>query len=213
MIALAPVACPSAPSPPQCKAVGSSGFLKLLPLIRSIARHACRGLPPDCKADALQEIIASAFVAYARLAERGREQMAFASPLARYAIAHYRTGRRVGNRLNMQDVMSSYCQQRKEVSLQSLTRPNEHGGWEEMIVEDQRSTPADVAAMRIDFRAWLRKLGRARRCAAKLLASGITTTDAARELGLSPGRVSQLRRELQAHWQAFQGQSAELVVA
>jgi hypothetical protein len=37
------------------------------------------------------------------------------------------------------------------------------------------------------------------------LARGETTGRAAREFGLTPGRISQLRRELYQAWRAFQG--------
>lgn len=41
-----------------------------------------------------------------------------------------------------------------------------------IMVEDRRNTPAGVAATRIDFKSWLRRLDRRKRAAAKLLASG-----------------------------------------
>ena len=104
--------------------------------------------------------------------------------------------------------MSPYCQQRKDVALESLFRLTDSGRWEELAVEDKNATPADVAVCRIDFRAWLRRLDRTRRTAAKLLAGGATTMDAAKQLKLTPGRVSQLRRELKEAWEEFQGEAS-----
>ena len=142
-----------------------------------------------------------------------KRQSAFAWPLARFAVAQYRVGRRVGARLDIHDVMSPYCQQRKDVALESLFRLTDSGRWEELAVEDKNATPADVAVCRIDFRAWLRRLDRTKRAAAKLLAGGATTMDAATQLKLTPGRVSQLRRELKEAWEEFQRESGTLVAA
>ena len=92
---------------------------------------------------------------------------------------------------------------------------NDAGNWrEEHQLDDttlrQRSTPADIAAMRVDFAAWLRQLERRKRAAAKLLASGAATCEAAAQLRLSPARISQLRRELKTDWARFQGELLEV---
>jgi hypothetical protein len=41
------------------------------------------------------------------------------------------------------------------------------------------------------------------------LAAGERTTDVARRFGVSLARISQLRRELERSWLAFQGEEAE----
>ena len=213
MIALAPSPNSSAPRPPSGQPDWPARFLLLLPLIRRIARHAFRGMPGDQREEALQEVVANCFVAYARLVERGKEEVAFATPLARYAVAQYRAGRRVGSSVNIHDVTGPLCQQRNDVVLETLFPRTEDGRWEELVVEDKRSTPADIATTRLDFRAWLRRLDRPKRTAAKLLAGGAATSEAARRLRLSPSRVSQIRRELQEDWAEFQGESLELAAA
>ncbi|MEA1949813.1 MAG: hypothetical protein U9N87_00395, partial [Planctomycetota bacterium] len=75
-------------------------------------------------------------------------------------------------------------------------------------VEDRSATPADVAASRIDFAAWLRSLSGRYRKIATALATGETTAKVAKMFRLSRGRVSQLRRELKESWQVFQGADA-----
>ena len=52
------------------------GFLRLLPDIRRHAAFALRCLRPEAKEDAIEEVIASAAVAYARLAELGKKREA-----------------------------------------------------------------------------------------------------------------------------------------
>ena len=192
---------------------GRLAFCLLLPLIRRIARHAFRRLSREQREDAVQEVIASSYVAFARLVERGKEDVAFATPLARYAVAQFRAGRRVGSRLNLHDLSSPYCEQRNNVALESLFWLTDSGRWQEILVEDRRSTPAAVAATRLDFKAWLRRLDRTKRAAAKLLADGAATSDAAKRLRLSPSRISQLRRELKANWEEFQGEGLEPAAA
>jgi hypothetical protein len=63
-----------------------------------------------------------------------------------------------------------------------------------------------VASSRIDFGDWLDRLPRLKRGIAEALATGETTTEAAHRFDVTPGRVSQLRRELEADWARFQGE-------
>jgi hypothetical protein len=166
-------------------------------------------LPPDHREEAVQEVIASCFVSYVRLVQRGRQQIAFASPLAHFAVRQYRAGRRIGSSANRYDVTSAYCQQRSDVAVECLFTRSSEGCWEELVVEDKRSTPADIAVTRIDFAAWLKQLDRKRRRAAKLLAGGAATCEAAAQLRVSPARISQLRQELRQDWCSFQGEATE----
>ena len=78
--------------------------------------------------------------------------------------------------------------------------------WQEVVVEDKRTTPAEVARVRIDFRDWLRTLSRRDRKIALTLATGETTGTTARKFSLCDGRISQLRGELHDSWLEFQGE-------
>jgi DNA-directed RNA polymerase specialized sigma subunit len=73
-------------------------------------------------------------------------------------------------------------------------------------VEDRRSTPANVAEVRIDVAEWLQTLPNRSRRLVERLVIGESTSEAAQWLGVSPGRISQLRRELCRAWYAFQGE-------
>ena len=79
--------------------------------------------------------------------------------------------------------------------------------WQEIVVEDKRATPADTAACRLDFAAWLVRLPERHRRVAELLAASETTTAVARHVGLTPARISQIRRELHDAWRTFQGEA------
>ena len=74
------------------------------------------------------------------------------------------------------------------------------------MAEDRHWTPADTAAARMDVSAWLATLPARTRELAERLALGESTQNAARMFGISSGRVSQLRRELERGWQRFQGE-------
>jgi hypothetical protein len=61
--------------------------------------------------------------------------------------------------MNCNDVTSDYCRQNKGLSLEQLDRiDGSTGKWEELVVEDRHSTPAEVATTRIDFGVWLESL-------------------------------------------------------
>jgi hypothetical protein len=191
----------------KCKAPARhAAFLAMLPAIRRSAQVAFRKLPPELRHDLIEEVVANSYVAYARLVERGQADRATPSPLARYAIAQIRVGRRVGSRLRIGDALSTYAQYRKQFFVERLDHFSEEDGcWGEILVEDKRATPADVAACRIDFAEWLRRLTARLRKIALTLAAGETTSAAAEMFGVSPARISQIRELLKKSWEAFQG--------
>jgi hypothetical protein len=139
--------------------------------------------------------------------ERGKEDLAFPSALARFAIAQVRQGRQVGNHLNSNDVSSRWALQRKGFQVERLDQFDAGDEeWKEVLIEDGRATPAEIAASRIDFAAWLATMSTLRRRIARCLATGESTLEAARQFAVSPGRISQIRREFHASWLTFQGE-------
>jgi DNA-directed RNA polymerase sigma subunit (sigma70/sigma32) len=110
-------------------------------------------------------------------------------------------------KLNVRDMSSTYCQQRKGVSLERLDRfDREEGQWLEVLIEDPRSGPAETAAARIDFADWFRLLTPRDRRIAAALAIGKTTSEVAHHFRVSPARISQKRHEFRDHWNRFQGE-------
>ena len=182
-------------------------FLAMLPAIEAQARFAFRHLGPEAREDAIQETIANALVAFVRLVQREKANVAYPTALARYAVAQIHDGRRVGNRLNVRDVLSPYAQQQKGIHVERLDRFDEEDNeWVEAVVEDHRTPIPDQVVFRCDFPVWLKRLSRRNRRIAEALAVGHTTGDVARRFKVSPGRISQLRRDLQQSWQEFQGE-------
>jgi DNA-binding CsgD family transcriptional regulator len=196
-----------APQPKPATPEWHEVFLRLLPTIRQHARISFRHLDADRRTEAIQAVICNACAATARLAALGKLDLAYAGPLARFGVAQVKTGRMTGGHLNCKDVLSRYCQQRKEINVERLDRFDEdENAWAEAVVEDTRtSTVPEIVAFRCDFSDWLASLSRRDRHIAESLAIGNRTSDVAQRFDVSAGRVSQLRREFSESWKAFVG--------
>jgi hypothetical protein len=132
-------------------------FLAMLPIIATHARVSFRHLNPEAREEAVQNCIANATVAYARLFALGKVDLAYPSVLARYAVAQTKDFRVVGGHLAIKDAMSPYCQAKKNVVVERLDRfDEEEGEWREILIEDRHVGPAEIAATRMDFATWLR---------------------------------------------------------
>ena len=186
-------------------------FMQMLPQICKQAEVACRMLGVEARQEFVQSVIADAFVAFARLAELGRVNIAYPTPLAQFAIRHVRSGRIVGTPRNVQDVGSKYGQVAQGIRVQRLDRRYADGCWREILVEDHRTGPAETAAARLDIAAWFASLPLRNRAVASALASGDGTGEVAAANGLSESRVSQLRNELQTSWLSFQNELPEVL--
>ena len=67
-------------------------FLAMLPLIRRHAQIAFRKLDAEARNEAVQEVIANACLAFRRLVELNKTDVAYPSVLPRYCVARYRSG-------------------------------------------------------------------------------------------------------------------------
>jgi hypothetical protein len=200
------IAAPASPAP--------SGwhrkFLVMLPAILTHARVAFRYLKPEARAEAVAECVANAMVAFTRLHALGKVDLAYPTVPARYAVAQINDGRKVGGRLDIHDVSSAYCQRWKHVVMERLDHfDEEENAWREILVEDRRAGPAEVAATRVDFAEWLQSLPKRLREIATVLASGETTTATARRFKVTPGRISQIRKLLHHAWRQFAGEAPD----
>jgi hypothetical protein len=182
-------------------------FLAMLPTIHRYADLAFRDLHGDNHDDAVQEVVANTCVAFARLVEQGREDKAFPTVLARFAISQVRAGRQVGASLNVRDVLSRHARRKKGFVVERLDRMDRgHERWIEAVIEDPSTPVFDQVWFRIDFPEWLSQLSLRKREIAKALAIGDSTRHVAKRFGVSSGRISQLRRELYDSWLRFHGE-------
>jgi hypothetical protein len=198
-----------------------AAFLSFLPRIERHARICFRHITcPDTKADKVAEAVALAYQWFLRLYERGRDASEFPSALARYAATAVQHGRRVCGMDKAGDVLSPRAQQRHGFRLERLpaatavsletpyASPLGQRRWdefEERLTDNTITPPPDQAQFRIDFPAWLQTLTARERRLIKAMARNERTKDLSRQFELSPGRISQLRREFAQGWKRFIG--------
>ena len=134
-------------------------FLSMLPQIVRYAKIAFRNYPPEAKQEAIQNVVANSCAAVAALARRGKLDICYPSVLARFGIRQTLDNRLTGNSLNVKDVLSKYCQDRKGVTVERLDHfDEEEGQWQEAVVEDTRTASVpEIDSFRVDFADWLKK--------------------------------------------------------
>jgi hypothetical protein len=208
-------------SVPQLQAA----FLSILPRIITHARIVCRGERcPARKDDFISETVATAWQAFVRLAERGKDARQFPSVLASFAARGVKSGRRLTGQLKAKDVCSERAQLLHGFQVERLPASTRHSfqdvygihGQRVMDVFEERlqhnlQTPVDEqVAFRCDLPAWLLTRTARDRHLIRDMAANERTLALARKYGLSPARVSQLRREFHDDWERFTADPAEV---
>jgi hypothetical protein len=181
-------------------------FTAFLPRIKLHAKIYFRHLNcPQMREDAIAEAIALAWKWYLGLAEKGKDAAQFVSALASYAARAVNSGRRLCGQEKTRDALSTLAQQLHDFKVNPLPNGIRRRGnvFDEALEQNMQTPVPDQVAFRADFPAWrLTRTDRDRRLIDDLLV-GERTLDVARKYGLSPARVSQLRREFHADWNRF----------
>jgi len=189
-------------------------FINMLPQILRVIRHRLRNQPRREREELAAEALAAAFCMYVSLVRRGKQDMAYPTPLGMYGARQAVDGRQFGSGTNVCDITSRCCRQKKGVVIEPLDRfDHQDEEWRQIVVEDRHAGPAEVVATRVDFESWLAELSPKQRKIAQTLARGESTKAAARKHRVSPGRISQMRRELMAAWKMFVGENQDAAVA
>ena len=81
----------------------------------------------------------------------------------------------------------------------------QHDAFEERLCDNTQTPVPEQVAFRIDFPQWLTTRTERDRRIIDDMAMGERTDHLARKHGISPARISQLRREYHADWQTFCG--------
>jgi len=183
-------------------------FLSILPRIELHGRISFRYLRcPALRADAVAEVVALAWKWHLRLAERGKDATQFPSALATFAALAVKAGRRVCGRERARDVLSPSAHRKQHFMVDRLPDFSTLAGnpLEEALVDNAATPVPEQVSFRIDFPAWLMtRTDRDRRLAEDLM-TGERTQDVSARFGLSPARISQLRRDFHQDWQRFCG--------
>jgi hypothetical protein len=188
-----------------------ASFLAILPRLQRHGRIYFRGALPDRRADLVAEVVALAWKWFVRLADRGKDPTAFAATLAAFAAKAVKSGRRVTGQESDRDALSTLAQMRRCFVVSTLPEYSTLSGnpLAEALQDNTQSPVDEQAAFRLDFPAWLGTLGSRNRSIAQDMALGHRTRELADAYGLSPGRVSQLRREFHDDWEHFTADPGE----
>ena len=145
--------------------IAHAQFEAALPAITNAARYAFRRRRPQDRDEAVAEARACAWKAWHGLVERGKDPVVVGvSGIAGYAVRHVLNGRRIGHRGGGRGSMDVYhfkaqaaCGFRV-VGLDGDAASEPGPGsdaWKDCLAFDNRVGPAEEAAFRIDFAAWL----------------------------------------------------------
>jgi hypothetical protein len=185
-------------------------FLSVLPRIVSQAAFACRGLRcSHRRADAIQEVVALAWLGFLRAARRGKDGRAFTGLLVRFAARHVFAGRLLCGAESPRDAMAPRARARHGFMASPLSAFNKgdvgHPALDE-LTDNAVTPPPDQAAFRLDFPRWRAGYGARDRALIDELMTGERTGAVADRHGLSAGRVAQKRSEFHADWLRFHGE-------
>jgi hypothetical protein len=185
-----------------------AGFLAILPRVELHAQVFFRHLKcPHRKEDAVQEVVAISWKWYVRATAKGKDVNEFVSTLASFAVRHVKNGRRLCGQERSKDALSSLAQARHGFATASLPDGSSLDGnpLDVALHDNMRSPVPDQVCFRLDFPCWLNTLTERDRRVVEDLMAGERALDVATKHGLSPARVSQLRREFMTGWERFCG--------
>ena len=182
-------------------------FLQHLPRIEAHATLALRHVRcEDTRADMIAEMVAIAWRAFVRLARRGKKPEEFITTLALRCSQAVRAGRRLVGSESAKDALSRIAAVRHNFSVAHLGGEGLPEGVKEALADCDRGRVPERVAFRIDFPTWRARIAKRDRKVLDALASGAGTGEVAEQFQVSPGRVSQLRREFLTSWLAFHGE-------
>jgi DNA-directed RNA polymerase specialized sigma24 family protein len=178
--------------------------------IDAVLRHQFRTWPRARRQDAIDDARAYTWLAWRGLLDRGKDPIQVGvAAIAVNACRAVRNGRSVGSArsvgrgaMDIHHPRARHATGLRVVSLEDLGGGSP-GRWQDWLAANDRYSPADEAAFRLDFSAWLADLPPTRRRVAELLAQGLGTGEVARRLNVTSSAVSQSRDWLSRSWDRF----------
>ncbi len=168
-------------------------FTQYLPWMQKTARLAFRNFDLEKRAEEVSNVIALAWKAWVRLGERGRaDNPLLLKSVLFYSIRQSKVGRTVCSAAKPRDPLVLRAYGKVKFDPWNLAD----------FVGKETPIPEQVS-FRVNVPAFLATLNDRQRRMAVDLASGMSTTEAAEKYGLSPGRISQFRREFKALFDKF----------
>jgi hypothetical protein len=212
---------PPAPLPPADRL--HAVFLAILPRLQLHAEVCFRHLKCPAKEDAAQEVLALSWKWFVRLTERGKDVFQFPMAFAATVARAVKCGRRLCGQERARDVLSPLAQARHGFRVESLPHSTSTSherlcaaplgqqaldAFEERLHHNTQTPVPEQAAFRLDFPAWRCTRSERDRRVIDALTAGSRTKDVSRKFGLTPGRVSQLRRDFLEDWRRFTAEAA-----
>ena len=215
--------CPQGPG--QGAGALHAAFVALLPRIEQHGRIYFRHVRcPHRKADAVQEMTALGWQWFLRLHQRGKDPAEFLTGFTTLLARAVNSGRRLVGMAHAKDATNPATQRRHHFAVEALPTSlgvsherrtaSPHGqelqdAYEERLRDNSTTPVLEQVQFRVDFPAWLDTLtGRERRIV-RAMANNEGTLDLSRQFELSPGRISQLRREFHDDWRRFCGEDGQ----
>lgn len=186
-----------------------AAFVSILPTLQGIARFSFRRFKRHHdKENAIAETIALCWAWFRRLAEKGRDATQFKTALGKYAARFVKSGRHLNGSEHSKDVLSARAQKMRGFGVEQFPLQGDYDdpSWQLALHDNHRTPVPEAAAFRIDFPEWLGTYDHRNRRIIEKMTGGERTLDLSSKFGISPGRVSQLRREYQQDWQRFHGE-------
>jgi hypothetical protein len=120
-------------------------------------------------------------------------------------------GRRLTGYEKPRDVLSPRAQRRHGFGVDTLCAASTLAGnpYEEALHDNTRTPPPEQVAFRCDFPVWRRRFSQRERTIIDDLMVGTRALVVARKHGVTPVRISQLRRRFYADWSRFCGDDSE----
>jgi DNA-directed RNA polymerase specialized sigma24 family protein len=184
-------------------------FLAVLPHIEQVARACFRSVYcGDRRQECISETVALCWLWHRRLEGAGRDSSPFITAMTYFAARAVKSGRRLCGQESAGDVLSRLCQSRRGFRVREFqddTVP-QSDVLNEALRGNTRTPTYDQAEFRIDFSDWRSTLDSRHQRIVDSMMEARSTSEIARQFGVSPGRVSQLRREFHAAYSAFCGE-------
>jgi hypothetical protein len=185
-------------------------FEKALPRIQLHATISFRDVRcPQRRDDLIAEAVALSWKWWLRLRRRGKRPEQFVSAIATFAVRAARSGRRVCGMERSKDVLSPRAQRTHGFAVATLPAVStlSSNPLTEALQDNTRTPPDEQVCFRLGFPAWVLTYAERDRRLIEAMLLGEQTMHLAERFGISPARVSQLRRQFYGDWQHFLGES------
>jgi hypothetical protein len=203
------------PTDPAALAGLQAAFLaQVLPKVLSHGRVYFRHLrSAELKEEYVAEMVALTWRWHLRLAERGKDSTRFPTALATFAARAVRSGRKLAGMDRARDALSPQARQRHGFDVGKLPDCSTLDGspLDEALHDNTQSPVVEQVCFRLDFPPWRASRTERDRRVLDDLMLGERTLDVAGKHGLSPGRVSQLRREFLLDWRRYISEPPQVV--